>query len=82
MTTPMPNVRAALNVKSLKRLRAKAGLSRYELASRSGLDYGQLWRIEAGRRGCTTDTLRRVADVLASKLDQTVGTVLEELTNP
>lgn len=82
MATPMTNVKAALNVRSLKRLRAKADLSRYQLASRSGLDYGQLWRIEAGQRGCTTETLRRVADALASRLDQPVGSVLEELTNP
>lgn len=78
MSTPLQISKAP----RLGELRERAGLTRVQLAERSGVHYGQLWRIEAGERGCTADTLRKLADALAPGLKTSPGVVMEELTNP
>ena len=67
---------------NLKRLREKADLTRQELADGVGSTYDHIWRLEAGKRDVLSETLRKIADVLADNLDQPVGDVLAELTNP
>jgi transcriptional regulator with XRE-family HTH domain len=52
----------------LRHILNKCGLSRYEIAKRSGVDEAALSRFVNGRRGLTTDTLDRLAEVLDLEL--------------
>ena len=52
----------------LRRVLGECGLSRYEIAKRSGVDEAALSRFVNGQRGLTTDTLDRLAEVLDLEL--------------
>lgn len=48
----------------LRELRERKALSLRELASRSGVNYNAIWRIEVGRTGAQPRTIRRLAEAL------------------
>jgi len=52
----------------LKRIIAECGLSRYEIARRSGVSEAALSRFVNGQRGLSTDTLDRLARTLGLEL--------------
>ena len=52
----------------LRRIIAECGLSRYEIARRSGVDKAALSRFAHGERGLTTETLDRLAEALGLEL--------------
>jgi transcriptional regulator with XRE-family HTH domain len=53
----------------LRALREAKGVSRLELAKRSGLASVSIWRFETGKRTPTLDSLRKLADALDEPLD-------------
>ena len=71
-----------MNGTNLQRLREEANLSRTQLAEAIGRSSGDIWRMEAGERDCVAETLRAIADTLATTLARPVGDVLAELTDP
>lgn len=71
-----------MNRRNLMKLREHADLSAGALAARAGVDQTTISRIEAGTRGCGSETLRRIADALAAELREDVGAVLKTLTDP
>ena len=52
----------------IKDARANAGISLRELARRAGMNPTQLSEIERGLKGCTTETLQRIADALGKEI--------------
>ena len=52
----------------LRRIIAESGLSRYELARRSGVEQSALSRFVNGQRGLTTESLDRLARTLGLEL--------------
>jgi len=52
----------------LRRIIAECGLSRYEIAKRSGVSEAALSLFVNGQRGLSTNTLDRLADVLRLEL--------------
>jgi len=52
----------------LRRIIAESGLSRYELARRSGVEQSALSRFVNGQRGLTTESLDRLAEALGLEL--------------
>jgi transcriptional regulator with XRE-family HTH domain len=54
----------------LRQIMANSGLSRYEIAKRSGVDEAALSRFASGERGLTTDTLDRLTQALGLELRQ------------
>ncbi len=52
----------------LRRILAESGLSRYEIAKRSGVDEAALSRFASGQRGLTTETLDRLGEALGLEL--------------
>lgn len=71
-----------MNRLNLAKLRDRAGLSPPALAARAGLAATTITRLERGVRGCSSDTLRRIADALAAELGEDVGAILNTLTDP
>jgi transcriptional regulator with XRE-family HTH domain len=53
---------------AVKRIIAECGLSRYEIARRSGVSEAALSRFVNGQRGLSTDTLDRLAGTLGLEL--------------
>jgi transcriptional regulator with XRE-family HTH domain len=53
-----------VNVERLKELRRERVLSLRELEERSGVSYNTIWRIEDGRQGAHSRTVRKLADAL------------------
>lgn len=65
--------RIDLNVaRRLKQIRNQAGLTVNGLASRSGVDEGQLSRLENGRATLTLDTARKLCRFYQVSLDELV----------
>jgi transcriptional regulator with XRE-family HTH domain len=52
----------------LRRILTESGLSRYEIAKRSGVDEAALSRFANKRRGLTTDTVDRLVEALELEL--------------
>ena len=52
----------------LQQLILQCGMTRYELAQKSGVAEAVLSRFMAGKRGMTTDTLDRLAPVLGLRI--------------
>lgn len=71
-----------MNRLNLARLRERADLTPPALAALAGISATTVTRIERGVRGCSSETLRRIADVLADELEEDVGAVLKTLTDP
>lgn len=67
---------------NLAKLRERSELSASVLAERAGVAASTIRRLEHGARGCSSELLRRIADVLAAELGQNVGAVLKTLTDP
>jgi transcriptional regulator with XRE-family HTH domain len=60
-----------LDVNMLKRLRARAGLTQQELATRAGLSIALVMSLEQGKRSNPRlDTLRKLAGALGCTLDE------------
>jgi transcriptional regulator with XRE-family HTH domain len=61
-------------------LREKHGLTQAQLADRSGIDQGDISRIERGATSPTARTLQRIADALGAdvRLVERASTVLDE----
>jgi transcriptional regulator with XRE-family HTH domain len=53
-----------VNVERLKELRRERVLSLRELEERSGVSYNTIWRIEDGRQGAHTRTVKKLAEAL------------------
>ncbi|HEY6581549.1 MAG TPA: helix-turn-helix transcriptional regulator [Rubrobacter sp.] len=53
-----------VNVERFKELRRERVLSLRELEERSGVSYNTIWRIEGGRQGAHSRTIRKLADAL------------------
>jgi transcriptional regulator with XRE-family HTH domain len=64
--------------RNVRRLRNKASLTGEELARRAGLSSVRM--IEAGRTGCSVETLERLAKTLTRALRRKVG--VAELLKP
>jgi transcriptional regulator with XRE-family HTH domain len=63
-----------LDAGTLKRLRARAGLTQQELATRSGLSIAQVVALEQGKRdNPRLDTLRKLAAALGCTVAELVG---------
>ena len=58
---------------AIKALRIERNLSQLELSHRSGMSPAQLCKIERGRNGLTTSTLRRLADALDVPVSALMG---------
>lgn len=70
MTTPDHAARFAA---ALARLRGAAGLSRYQLALRAGVQETALARMERGEWSPRLEALCRLADALGATLDDLCG---------
>jgi transcriptional regulator with XRE-family HTH domain len=53
-----------VNVERLWELRRERVLSLRELEERSGVSYNTIWRIEDGRQGAHTRTVKKLAEAL------------------
>jgi transcriptional regulator with XRE-family HTH domain len=65
---PMKRKRREKPSDQLRRIIAESGLSRYEIARRTGVDESALSRFMSGERGLTTDSIDRLAPALGLEL--------------
>ncbi len=52
----------------IKQLRIKRGLSQQELGEKINASKQYIYGIEAGRKGCSIERLKEIADILDAKL--------------
>jgi transcriptional regulator with XRE-family HTH domain len=69
----------SMNVRALKELRRKAGLTQENLAHLAGISTSLLAKIEIGRGNPTALTIRKIAQGLSKSLGLPVNTVLIQL---
>lgn len=60
------------NMNKIEEVRKSMGLSRFELAKRSGVNYKLLWEYEKERRDPSLATLRKIAKALGVTVREVV----------
>ena len=65
----------------LQKLRERAGLSREELSKLSNVSYNSIMGYEHGKYGIRLEPAKRLADALATKLDDSSSSLLTELAD-
>lgn len=65
----------------LKELRLKKKLTLMQLADKLGMDYSTLGHIERGRRGFSTESLKKCCDFFGVSVDYLLGKSAEQMFN-